>query len=161
MVTQRLARSSTDKVLAGVCGGLAQYFGIDVVFVRLIMVGLVLAGGLGILLYPLLWLIMPVEGATPQSLRVGLQEMQREAQSFGQQVASQWSARQGSGTPRYDPQTGQPLPEVQADRRNRALGLLLLIGGALMLSSYFGATEIVMALLILGGGIYLLRRPTT
>ena len=161
MTTQRLARSSTDKVVAGVCGGLAKYFGIDVVFVRLIMVGLVLAGGIGVLLYPLLWLIMPADGAAPQSLREGLQEMHREATSFGHQVASQWGGQRDAAAPQYDPQTGQPLPQVQAERRNRALGLLLLIGGALMLSSYFGATEIVMALMILGGGFYLLRRPTT
>ena len=163
MVTQRLTRSTTDKVLGGVCGGLARYFGIDVVFVRLIMVALVFAGGIGVLIYPLLWLITPAEGASQQSLRDGLQDMQRHAQSLGQQVSSHWSdgTHGAAATPQYDPQTGLPLPSVQAERRNRVLGVVLLVGGALMLSSYFGATQIVMALLVLGGGFYLLRRPTT
>ncbi len=63
MTTQQLRRSNADKMIAGVCGGLAHYFGIDPVLTRLIMVGLVFAGGVGFLIYPVLWLIMP-EGPT-------------------------------------------------------------------------------------------------
>jgi phage shock protein C len=51
MVTQRLTRSSSDKVIAGVCAGIGQYFGIDAVIVRLIMVALVFAGGISVMLY--------------------------------------------------------------------------------------------------------------
>src|SRR5215210_1384006 len=59
MTTQtRLTRSSSDKVLGGVCGGLAQYFGLDPVIVRALFVALVFAGGMSVLLYPVLWLIM-------------------------------------------------------------------------------------------------------
>jgi phage shock protein PspC (stress-responsive transcriptional regulator) len=56
----RLMRSRTNKLLSGVAGGLAAYLLIDVVYVRL---GLVLLSfsGVGILLYPILWLIMPLE----------------------------------------------------------------------------------------------------
>ena len=59
--TQRLMRSRTDKVIAGVAGGIGQYLAIDPVIVRLAFVALCFTG-VGVLLYPVLWLIMPVEG---------------------------------------------------------------------------------------------------
>ena len=59
--TQRpqLRRSGTEKMLGGVCGGLAEYSGIDVVLWRVGVVGLTLAGGAGIVVYLLLWVLMP------------------------------------------------------------------------------------------------------
>jgi phage shock protein PspC (stress-responsive transcriptional regulator) len=54
-----LRRSGTEKMLGGVCGGLAEYSGIDVVLWRVGFVGLTLAGGAGILVYLLLWVLMP------------------------------------------------------------------------------------------------------
>lgn len=58
---KRLCRSSSQKMLAGVCGGVAQYLGWDVTIVRVIWIVLTLAGGSGILLYLILWLVMPQE----------------------------------------------------------------------------------------------------
>ncbi len=46
-------------MIAGVCGGLADYFGIDPTIVRIIFVVLALAGGPGILIYLALWVILP------------------------------------------------------------------------------------------------------
>ena len=157
MVTQqRLTRSTTDKVIAGVGGGLGRYFGIDPVIVRLIMVGLVFVGGISILIYPVLWLVMPADGTQHYTLGEGLQDMQRQAQAFSQQASEQVHA--AFATPRFDPQTGQPLDSTQTQRRNRALGIVLLGVGGLMLASYFGGSQIALALMILGGGFYLLRR---
>jgi phage shock protein C len=57
-----LRRSRTSRVLAGVCGGIGHYFGVDPVVVRVAFILLVVAGfGLGILLYILLWLVIPEE----------------------------------------------------------------------------------------------------
>jgi phage shock protein C len=59
---KRLYRSRTDRMIAGVCGGLADYFGIDLVLVRVISVIAVIAtGGLWFLAYILLWLFVPEE----------------------------------------------------------------------------------------------------
>lgn len=58
----RLTRSQHDRVLGGVCGGLARTWQIDVTLVRLAFVLLALAGGTGILLYLLLLILMPLEG---------------------------------------------------------------------------------------------------
>jgi phage shock protein PspC (stress-responsive transcriptional regulator) len=52
-------RSPADRVIAGVCGGLATYLGLDSTLVRLFFVLLVLGGGSGVLIYLVLWLIMP------------------------------------------------------------------------------------------------------
>jgi len=61
-VSKRLTRSSSDRVIAGVAGGLGRYFGIDSVIVRLILIVLVFAGGAGIILYGAAWLLVPADG---------------------------------------------------------------------------------------------------
>jgi phage shock protein C len=55
----RLTRSSTDHRIAGVCGGLAEHTGVDALIWRVTMIALTLAGGSGVLVYGLLWLLMP------------------------------------------------------------------------------------------------------
>jgi phage shock protein PspC (stress-responsive transcriptional regulator) len=54
-----LRRSRTDKVIGGVAGGLADYTGIDALLWRVGAIALTLAGGSGIIIYVLLWLLMP------------------------------------------------------------------------------------------------------
>jgi len=53
-------RSSQDKMIAGVCGGLGMYFNIDPILVRIAFVTLFFTG-YGLLAYVLLWLFTPVE----------------------------------------------------------------------------------------------------
>jgi phage shock protein PspC (stress-responsive transcriptional regulator) len=63
-MAKRLYRSRTDKKIAGVCGGMAEYFNIDPVIVRIIAVILLLPGGLpGFLPYLVMWAIVPEEPA--------------------------------------------------------------------------------------------------
>lgn len=57
---KRLYRSRKDRMIAGVCGGIAEYFNIDPVIVRLIAVILLLPGGLpGFIPYVIMWIIIP------------------------------------------------------------------------------------------------------
>ncbi len=58
---QRLRRSRDDRVIAGVCGGLGKYLGIDPVLVRIAALLLLFAGGVGILLYLIGWIAIPEE----------------------------------------------------------------------------------------------------
>ncbi|MEA2433661.1 MAG: hypothetical protein QOG54_1118 [Actinomycetota bacterium] len=58
---KRLTRRSHDKVIAGVASGLADYTGMDPVIFRIIFVALAIAGGSGLLLYLLAWLVIPDE----------------------------------------------------------------------------------------------------
>ncbi len=59
-MTRRLYRSRKEKIIAGVCGGLAEYFDIDPVIVRLLMV-LLFIYGVGIIIYILAWIMIPME----------------------------------------------------------------------------------------------------
>ena len=59
---RRLFRSSTNRWMAGVAGGLADYFRVDATLVRLIFVLLTICGGIGIPMYLLAWVIVPREG---------------------------------------------------------------------------------------------------
>ena len=56
---KRLYRSRDDRVIAGVCGGLGEHFGIDPVILRLAWIVLAIFGGSGILLYLLAWMLVP------------------------------------------------------------------------------------------------------
>lgn len=59
MSKKRLHRSKRDKVIAGVCSGLAHYFNTDPVLVRIIWLILALCYGVGVLAYLICWLVMP------------------------------------------------------------------------------------------------------
>jgi len=58
-MAKRLYRSSSNKVIGGVCGGIAEFFGIDATWVRLAAAVLAAIGGSGVVLYILLWLFLP------------------------------------------------------------------------------------------------------
>jgi phage shock protein C len=61
MESKRLTRSYSNSVIAGVCGGLGNYFNLDPVLVRAIFLLLFLLGGGGLLLYIILWIVVPRE----------------------------------------------------------------------------------------------------
>jgi phage shock protein PspC (stress-responsive transcriptional regulator) len=70
-VTRRLMRSADDKMLFGVCGGVAERLEIDTVWIRLGFVGLALLLGKGILLYFILAIVMPKADALGGAARDG------------------------------------------------------------------------------------------
>jgi phage shock protein C len=59
--TRKLYRSRTNRQVAGVCAGLAQYFNIDVTLIRVLFVLLTVLGGAGLVLYVAMWIIVPKE----------------------------------------------------------------------------------------------------
>jgi phage shock protein PspC (stress-responsive transcriptional regulator) len=59
---RRLYRSRSDRVISGVCGGLARYLNVDPVIIRVVAVALIFAGGAGLLLYAAAFLLVPNEG---------------------------------------------------------------------------------------------------
>lgn len=56
-----LRLSRTNKKIAGVCGGFAEYLGVDATLVRILWVMLLLFGGVGVIAYLVAWIIMPEE----------------------------------------------------------------------------------------------------
>lgn len=61
MVERKLYRSERNRMIAGVCGGLGEYFDVDATIVRLLWVAVTLFVGAGILLYIIACIIMPDE----------------------------------------------------------------------------------------------------
>jgi phage shock protein C len=59
---KKLERKLSDRWLAGVCAGLADYSGIDVTLIRVIFAALSLFGGVGIIAYVIAWALVPEEG---------------------------------------------------------------------------------------------------
>lgn len=74
MQTRHLTRSETNKRLAGVAGGIAEYFGIDPILVRVAFVVAAFMGFTGVLVYVVLWIVLPrgepgPAGVHPEALR--------------------------------------------------------------------------------------------
>ena len=59
--TRKLYRSRTDRKLAGVCGGLAQYFNLDATLIRVLFIVLAVLGFAGVVIYLAMWIIVPNE----------------------------------------------------------------------------------------------------
>lgn len=62
-MAKRLYRSNQDRKIAGVCGGLGEYFDIDPTIIRLLWIALFFVLGTGILAYIVAWIIVPTEPA--------------------------------------------------------------------------------------------------
>lgn len=58
---KKLYQSIKDKMIAGVCGGLAEYFGVDSTWIRLIFLLCLLLGGSALLVYIVMWIVIPLK----------------------------------------------------------------------------------------------------
>ncbi len=105
----RLTRSSTDRVIAGVCGGLAKQFNIDPTLVRVGFVLLTLFAGISPWIYLLLWVAIPSDNSTAtnfgQQLQQNLGEIQQKATAVVEQVSDKVQHISG--------QQNQPTPPAQ------------------------------------------------
>jgi phage shock protein PspC (stress-responsive transcriptional regulator) len=69
-MSAQLTRSTSDRVIGGVAGGIAQRFGLDPTLVRIAWVVSIFFGGLGILVYVVLWIALPAGPAQVPALRI-------------------------------------------------------------------------------------------
>jgi len=85
---KKLYRSETNRVLAGVAGGLGEYFVIDPVIIRLVLVLMTIFGGSGILIYIVLWIIIPnendIDKDSEDTIKQNTEELKNRAKSFAQ-----------------------------------------------------------------------------
>lgn len=98
-MAKRLTRSTTDRMIAGVCGGLGEYLNIDPTLIRLAFAGAFFLGlGSPGLFYLLLWLIVPLEGNTDETPRAtveaNVQEMGEKARQMRDEVRERVSPEQ-------------------------------------------------------------------
>lgn len=131
MQQTRLMRSETDRMIAGVCGGLASYLGVDPVLVRLAFVLLLLASGVGLAIYVILWIVMPTSSRVQPEIRIMDEEMVSDPSAL---------------KTRFSP--------------SATVGVLLILFGAFFLLSQMGGIPgyIWPIILIAAGLFYLIRR---
>lgn len=123
---QRIYRSREQKVIAGVCGGLAEYFRVDVTLVRLAWALIFFAGGTGGLLYLIAWIIIP-EAPVAAS---------RTTPDTGR--AEQPAAEEAGEEPAQPPPPARTRAEEagKPDERSRVIGLVLIgLGGYFLLQN--------------------------
>ena len=77
MATKRLYRSTTDRKIAGVCGGLAEHLGVDPTLVRVLWFLAMLLAGTGFLAYVILWIALPEGEPTPSALGIAEERFAR------------------------------------------------------------------------------------
>jgi phage shock protein C len=59
--SKRIYRSETNRIIAGICGGLGEYLDIDPVIIRIILVLITIFGGSGVILYIIAWIVIPTK----------------------------------------------------------------------------------------------------
>ena len=127
MEHRKLYRSQSDRVIAGVCGGLADYFALDPTLVRLIFVILLLVHGFGLLLYIVSWIVIPdeplirVTGSANSSTSHKSHTRASEAHSDSETVAAR-------------------APIIGDSERSHTIGgvMLIVIGALLLANNLFG-----------------------
>ena len=91
--SKKLFRDGDDKFLGGVCSGLAHYFGMDAIWMRIIWLILLFGFGVGFLLYPLLWILIPQAETTAEKLQmkgepVNISNIERKIREEFEEVTS-------------------------------------------------------------------------
>jgi len=83
---KRLYRSELNKVIAGVCGGLGDYLGIDPVFIRIFFILWTVLGEMGVLAYLILWVVMPTQSAAEAGEALSRENLGGHVRSMGNEI---------------------------------------------------------------------------
>ena len=126
----RLYRSRSDRMICGVCGGLAKYFDIDPTIVRIIAVLLAFANGLGILAYIIMAIVVPQEGskvATPkEAVEENVEDLKETAGKLGREIRSALTEEKVES---------EAVDKVR--RRRGIVGIILIVLGIFLLAGSF------------------------
>ena len=133
---KKLYKSANDKVLAGVCGGIGEYFAVDSVIIRLLWVVFTLMGGAGLVAYIIAAIIMPSNPA--------------------------YNEAEGSYARTEDPGSGGERRDGSRSG-SLVLGVILVVFGAFVLVKDFIPwipKDIFLAALLIGLGIFFMVRKS-
>lgn len=112
-------RSESEKIIAGVCGGLAEFFNIDPVIPRIFFIILTVLDGIGVLIYLILWVVIPTKSkqqvVSSQAVKQNLQEITTKARSLIDEV---------------------DVPHLQKDNRSWWGIIIIAIGIMLLLNNF-------------------------
>jgi len=144
---KKLLRNTSDKMIAGVASGIADYFDIDSNIIRLLFILLTIFGGSGILLYIVLWIFIPSDASKNVNGRDTMKENVREMKDTVSEVAKEFKSR----------------PKERKERSQFGFGIIIVIVGILFLLNNLGILEMVeiqkfWPLLLVFLGIYIVSR---
>ena len=126
---RRLTKSSKERLIFGVAGGLAEYFDVDPVLVRVVFALLVLSTGVGLVAYVVLAIVMPSQASVAARpgdvVRENVEQMQGDVSRAGRRLEGVF---RGDG----EGQSGV------ADRGRYLAGVVLIVVGGLLLAANFG-----------------------
>ena len=122
---KRLYRSRSERMIWGVCGGLANYFDMDPTIVRIIFVLLALANGVGIVVYIIMAIVVPLEGSkvatSKEVIKENVEEIKETAGQIGNEIRSTFEKADEEDT------------SGKIRRRRNLLGMALIVIGIVIL----------------------------
>ncbi len=123
MTNKKIYRRIDNVIIAGVCGGLADYFKIDEILVRIIFVALTIWGGSGVLIYLILWLLIPKESQKNKkynlenSVKEFAQDIDNKAKTVAKEIKKEIKVK-----------------KIKPEKRQKSfLGLVLILWGVILL----------------------------
>lgn len=127
---KRLYRSRSDRMVWGVCGGLAKYFSIDPVIVRIVFLLLIFLSGVGLLAYIILAIVVPLEESkakdTRETVKENIEEIKATASELGRELRTDFKQEESK------------KEEIDMHHhRHYWLGIILIIVGAIFLLTNF------------------------
>ncbi len=125
---KRLYRSRSDKVIGGVCGGIASYFSVDPILIRLFFILMFFAEGAGILAYIIAWIIIPLQPSTVDEVEPDF-EIKDETAEDETEKAEREERKEEAEKGR----TPESRRKSRGSSRQRYLGIFLLIAGLFFL----------------------------
>ena len=124
---KRLYRSRNQRMIWGVCGGLAQYFNIDPTIIRLIFILAIPLGGIGIIAYIILSLVVPLENTQTtepkDTIKENVQEIKETAEAIGKDLQSTFSTKERN----------KDSSDNNRPRSGLVIGIIILIIGVISL----------------------------
>jgi phage shock protein PspC (stress-responsive transcriptional regulator) len=124
ITSTKLHRPMKDRVIGGVCAGIGEFFQIDPTIVRLIFVLITVFGGGGILLYLILWLIIPSESSGSELTKENIEKSADEIKDTAKEFAKNFKT------------------DVRNINSRRFFGIVILIIGVILLLESFGFMDL-------------------
>jgi|SRR5579859_1665028 len=169
-------RRGKDRILGGVCSGLAEGLHTDPLWVRLGFVLLAFLQGVGLLIYIILWLVMPEQVDGQDTTRSGFDSMSADLKRIGSELKSQFSGApkpaptQEHSEPTDTARTSNiaPAPPPSSARTSVGLGIVLVVVGLILLGGNTGIVQwsviwpsvlIILGVLLLARTLDRRRRP--
>jgi phage shock protein C len=154
--TKKLYRSRVDRVIAGVCGGLGEYFGVDPVIIRVVFLVLAVVGGSGVLVYIILIFLVPLAPGNEPFASHGdkVEEFAKEVGDRAKEIAHDFSTKQ------------KAHEDIHRERRSKhrtVIGAFLVILGVLafadvLLPAHLVRFELVWPVVIILVGVSIMSR---